>query len=502
MPQTIKRSNLIRKLDKALSRSNDLDFLTLCWKSHAFQMKRYDSINIIRGPGDFINFYSPNKPNIYPWILETLINEYYYCQQKILKKKRLNTESIKTIFYLQDILLEIENEDDRSSISRVGVIMEIHRLLHRQVEWQRGFIELNKFYRSSYLYSGDLCNIYFEEKYGLDLNQFIRLSFNLGSLLLEKPCLSTQSKIFTGENSLYKKAMDIISLSSEKMHKYSRDIRSRQGHIAYQKSILRRNPCIILENNYLVCPIPELIFYRVTAGLAFDFADANGSIRNEIARKFEEYCINLFKAAITEKNVLPEHEYKIKKNLIKSPDIFLNLCNSTVVVECKAHHMTYNAKFSENPKSSPDPKYGEMIKAIIQIWKYYKLIDENTVDNLLIHKIDLGIIITLDSWLSHSREIQNWIFEKANQKADEIGIEAKNRIKILFITINDLEDILRYLDEENFLKFLQIACAEDYRGHHLPALLDNEDICKSQNKSVQKLPENIKSIFPWWNVSD
>lgn len=106
--------------------------------------------------GKYMNF-SPDAVDgsagaplvIYPWQLETLVNEALLAPPRFdARGRKLVTQNFSAIYRLAKLIQRIEEADDRAFLESNDVLYELHRLTQRQFEWQRGFANMPRFYRT------------------------------------------------------------------------------------------------------------------------------------------------------------------------------------------------------------------------------------------------------------------------------------------------------------------------------------------------------------------
>ena len=80
---------------------------------------------------------------VYPWKLETMLNEVLTTPKLKLRpnrpNRRLDCRQFEAIARVANALTGLENAEDGLTLRRIDILREIHRLGQRQFEWQRGF---------------------------------------------------------------------------------------------------------------------------------------------------------------------------------------------------------------------------------------------------------------------------------------------------------------------------------------------------------------------------
>jgi len=194
-----------------------------------------------------------------------------------------------------------------------------------------------------------------------------------------------------------------------------------------------------------------------------------------------------------------ETTYRNGKNLLRTPDILISQGTKTeCVVECKAKRMTFEAKFGPDPASSAAAGYHEMAKAVVQIWRYAHDCRVGLTGNGPIPDA-IGVVLTLDEWLSSSKELQHGVIEQAHVLADSDTriIEAADRLATAFTSIRDLEIALAQGSDESLLRTLR-ELTGDYRGWLLQLAQENFIEPESEGRDYPFL-DQLGKVLPWWS---
>ena len=117
----------------------------------------------------------------------------------------------------------------------------------------------------------------------------------------------------------------------------------------------------------------------------------------------------------------------------------------TVAVECKSKKMTVGAKFSDNPLDDAKIGYDEMMKAVVQVWRFFSHVRRGLIPDHPVVGDAVGLVLTLDSWMEMFGSMRGETLARAEQfaaRADP-NIEPSDRRPVVFCPIDDLERTLR-----------------------------------------------------------
>ncbi|WP_246756714.1 hypothetical protein [Bradyrhizobium diazoefficiens] len=197
--------------------------------------------------------------------------------------------------------------------------------------------------------------------------------------------------------------------------------------------------------------LPALIIQRVTAGLYYDHVGGDSKIWREIGSRFESYCIELISKALPGTQPSGSFKYKFRR-AIDSPDIFLRDESGAakLAIECKAKKRSIIAKFSEKPLDDAREAFSEIIKGVVQIWRFHSHCRRSSEIKVIAHDA-AGIVLTLDPWLRISNHLDR-LMQEAHALAGRIDpdIIDEDRKPILFCSIQDLESTLAIASEASF----------------------------------------------------
>lgn len=506
----LRRDMFQRKLNSALAKADDESFFVMAWATQALQSKREENAKpYLEYPPEAVTTELGSPYSVHPWRLETLLNEVLAIPKlPVLQNhpnRRLNCRSFAAVRTVSNYLFELESAHDGITLRHLDVMKELHRLGQRTFEWQFGFISYPQFYRSAFLHSGELTRDFFLKRYGLSIPDFTLGCFILNAHFLGGPKLKRKFtlKIPGVSAEILKSTLNIISISHKEARLLAIKLRAGHEHISYKRSIFREFPCIVFDSDdeHFCAPLADLISLRGTSGIFYDVVKAGQNIRNEISSRFEKYCSELIQLMLPSHIVRGSYKYFFKKDEIESPDILLTQDEAiSVILECKATRMTYEARFSENPVESAPRGYDEIAKGVAQIWRFASHIRRGILPNEKLKTGTVGIVLTLDTWLAMASPMRAEVIAKAKniiKKDSDILIE--DQIPILFCPIADLERTLRKAGDTSFVSSVYAAATEEqYNGWMLSGVAD-----KVTPSSITITPypfeEKIADYLPWWN---
>ena len=413
-----------------------------------------------------------SRYDVHKWRLESLINEILLTQHKP-GLMPFNCLSYGAVADFSNSLQKLEVAEDSILFkSGADVLKQLPRLIHRQFEWQRGFLHRSQIYRSLFIYGHTDCAKYFLDRYRIPLVKFFNCGFAFYAVCLNSPGFASDYNFtMVGiDDATRDIAIGLLSMSHAQATIEAKQLRKNQTHAAYQKSILRTAPIISFGPNQerLRAPLPALIAWRITAGLYYYMIRGGDHISREIGERFETYCFELSKHMLSGFDVGSGVEYKLRGKPVHSPDVLIRDGGKVIaVIECKAKKMTFEAKFADDPIAEAKIGYAEIAKGIFQLWRFFSHCRQSLTGSELAADA-VGIVVTLDNWLEMSSELRNLVMKIASDMANgDNDIEISDRKDIAFCSIEELEVTLQHASPDEFIKAARESVSPRFFGWNL-----------------------------------
>ena len=343
-----KRAPILRaRLCAELSRTDPEAFLQLLWAAGVLQSGDPDPAKpFIRYPPEAATNDIGSRFAVHAWELEALAN------LSILTKRQEGPpltacEDFQRLSLFINALREFENVESGAYVEPGAIFEEMHRIGQRQFYWQRDHVNRPDFYRSIFLYGQGGAAEFFQQTYGLSVEDFTKAGFAVFAALARHP---THTRTFEiGElgvtRELVERTLGLTALPYDQAPEVLAQTIAAAGagnlQAAYQPSLLRRWPILAFgdHGDRLRAPLPTLLLHRFSSGLYYDLLVAGPGVRDEVARRFEAYCIAYIAAVLPELTVAPEYRYPRGgvADQVDSPDALISDGGLLqVAVECKA----------------------------------------------------------------------------------------------------------------------------------------------------------------------
>jgi hypothetical protein len=506
----------LSQVSKLFPRATDGQFLQMMWALDALCSRRPDAAALqLTFPPEAANQDVGSRYAIHHWELESLITLFLLTPPRGASSGRIPTFDCTKFGSVAELVNRLRKlEDTESAVYLSGtefnIFGEMHRIAQRQFHWQRGYWNLPNFYRYAFIYAQGKCAEYFEKEHGFSISAFSYVGFALIVQSTHTPWISRNLTVPEAglTKNVMEQALSLLLITVDRARKEIRKVAVQMNEkhgrplpTAFLPSILRRFPLISLneEVKTFVAPIAETLLMRVTSGLYYDLIRGGQELLNEANDRFEEYCCAYIDAQMERFEVSRAYRYEQKKgNSIDTPDLVVRDGERVaIIVECKATKLTYLAQFAENPFDADMKQYLQIANGVLQLWRFLS----HARRGLLHEPIDpntSAMVLTLDSFLTASRELRVKIVDHANLLADREGdIAEEDRRHVVFCPIQDLVEILRVSTEDEFLASVKIAGEEKYVDWEL------REISRAEQESVEKrvvkrFPFKLDGLLPWW----
>lgn len=505
MAKTGKQRRTKRRFIDTLLKVRHEEFFEAMWAVRALQSGRVAAgIRVIKDiPKEAATPDYRSQYAIFPWRIETILNELLAAgegREEDLRRKCLNCYSFNGIRHISNLMYNVECADDEEKLNgRTHILNEMHRLVQRQSEWQLGHVRHSSFYRTGFLYKGDLAKKSFAEKVGVDLDTFVKGCLHL-FILYQKYSSVTLGSV-EGSFGISRKEWEIIlrriSLPHGRAKAVAKELWDWKSHISYRKSFLRQWPLVSFSGKYY-CPLPELLMLRVSNGIYYDIISCDGAVRNEISKRFEEYVRRLLEETFFPCLPSPT-SYNVRKgHPVDEPDVLvLSDKEISLVIECKATRMSFEALFSDQPIEDAKRGYHEIVKGIFQIWRYVTHCRLGLTGRQVTPGAR-GMLMTLDPWMMTANLLQDEVMAKARAMLQEKVPDSlpQDQIPVVFCPVVELENVCQKATNNSFMECVKAASDEKFKGWHLSTV--HKELYPDVNENrPYAFREKISDVWPW-----
>lgn len=474
------------------------DFLILIWATYKLgRSPNAVSARAIQPPRDLRRANSFLELGVFPWELETLLNEYFVSARVEEPKRRLGSpdENWNQIALMLSKLRHLENSEFLYFGRSQSIWAEMRRIPHRQFFWQQDITNKLYLFRAAYLFGKEFDEIYYAD-YGSCFEKVFKTGFAYFAHFMSQPIAKdfVDLRELGIDEETNRAVLERLCLSIDAAKVED----ERPKYTGYRSSLLRPNPIIRTDDGSLFCPLVELLFERITLGLYYDLVKAGPEVMKAVSKNFENYVTLIFSEISGLDSVETEFVYKTGKEKILSPDVLgIRDGSLDMIVECKLKRMPVSMKFGDADLSGRI--VDDLAKAIVQIWKFH--------DDVCLGRVGLGysseteplgLVVTLDDWFTLNSAFVDYLLDKAREIAAEKihDFREEKEIPVAFMSIGDLEEIAGRASYDDLRRFVLLSTDTDLAGWNKAGLF--KDKISKNPRVAFKFLDDLDKVLPGW----
>jgi len=340
------------------------------------------------------------KGHIYPWDLDVIAREL------ILNAGSGGPNSLKRWNDLATVtnhLRRLDNLSTRFDGSAPNIMLELHRIGHRQFPWHNGK-GVNPVMRARKVFGTKELEAIANRELGMSAQQFLLMGAAIAGHFLKNSGMridrdfSTLGISHAAQQAFYARiARSLPDLRAE--------YRSQQRYNAdwqYVWNPLEATPLVQVDEVHIVCPVPPHLMRRTSAGLYYDLVDTDG-FANPFGCSFESYIGELLRATCPDPpfSILEERAYTIHGETHHGADWVLSDETGHIFIEAKTKRLSLGAK-NLTDAAALERDLETMAKAVVQDYK--NILDAKSGKT---HWTDNGrpifpLIVMLEDWFIFS----------------------------------------------------------------------------------------------------
>lgn len=502
----MRRKSYIRWLERA----DDAECLTLIWAVRALQSgNAHAARKYITFPKEAAMDGILGDHAIYPWELETFVTSLLTAAKdkpRHGRHHRSNCTTFTSISSLTNLLRDLEGAEYILRSRPEDIWEEMYRIGQRQFSWQRGS-NTEQLYRFAYVYGQGACGDFFEQANGLSVSDFLCLSLALLGVFFEKPWTEfPDPAVFGLPKVKMERTLELQAIELWEARNKARELNSKANgrlgkplRTAYMPSLLRQKPIVRIDRKLpaYIAPLPPLIMSRATAGLYYDMRQGPNHLLTEANARFEDYVRALLTSYLPELEAIKDGAYGPKGFQIEPPDCLVNDGGQVVlVIECKTTKLTFEAQYAENPMAVSPEGFEQIAKGIFQIWRFFSHVRREIYRTRPVSPNAIGLVLTMDGWMQMAAGLRKTVMDRAEEiAAKDANITKADMRRIVFASMQELNDTLAQTERPEFLAVLGHATADKYDGYGLPEVARDSGVDLVQ----KRYPLDVGALLPWWN---
>ena len=210
--------------------------------------------------------------------------------------------------------------------------------------------------------------------------------------------------------------------------------RLRQEHaldaeFAYRYSSLRQFPLVHTRyqgRDEIACPVPTLLFWRITSGLYYELKDQPGFFA-AFGPSFQSYAGDVLASRINhpEMRVLGEAEYHVGRQRKDTVDYFVTqMDGAALFVECKTMRLTWDSKAGITDLSALRRDILKLAKAVVQLYRTIHDYRQGLYPTLEFRpcRTIYPIVVTLEDWYFFGQTLGRMLAEEVSTLMQAINL--------------------------------------------------------------------------------
>jgi hypothetical protein len=439
------------------------------------------------------------------WELETL------CREAIIHAKEMDScpETFRRWSYFARAINRIKCIEGLIAgkfINPNNTLVELHRIAHRQFPWQ--FMRPNQILMTRYfkIYRHPPLDQIVTKVFGTDIQALYLTGLAFLGVYLENIALFYPPNIeIEGVTlELLQKFIDHFSLPVGTLREKLQKEQEMNDKFFYAYHSLRAYPLIRMnyqEHDSLVCPLPTLLFWRLTQGVYYEICKADGFAK-AFGDSFQNYVGEVIKMAITNAKikVYPEEEYCVGKHRKNTVDWIFAEEDAALFIETKTKRLIQDAKVEVSSEKALKEELDKMADFVTQVYKTIKDYQENQYPSFKYQKqiAIFPLVVTLEDWLAFGPKVLGHINEGVKNRLSEEGLPSSwlEEMPYSICAVHELEKTVQIINIEGIKRVMEPKVFDKEKKEWSLGPYAVGEFAEAA-KSVKFLfPEDFDRIFP------
>ncbi|MBI1980199.1 MAG: hypothetical protein HYS63_01250 [Methylocystis sp.] len=351
------------------------DSLYVIWAySQSLQVNGFNIPNDIQVDNAFLNA-APPQTILAEWTLELMAREVIRYADEVPRRGR-TLRQWATVAKIANAFCDLDREIYAQFCGRERIHLERMRIAHRQFVWQQHRFNWKPIIRYYKLFNRPDILAYTQQATGLSLEHIYLIGLCYLGNFLEHPRVAQRPDIqipgLTQEH--FDRFLAFTSLSRRQLANRLRAEHALDEGFFYRYSSLREFPLVRISHHgreEIACPIPTLLFWRITTGLYYTLKDVPGFL-SAFGASFEQYVGEILRRRITNRqmSLLSEEEFHLGPHRKDTVDwIVVQGDESALFVECKTKRLTWASKAGLSDLSALERDIQTLAGAVVQVYK-------------------------------------------------------------------------------------------------------------------------------------
>lgn len=366
--------DIYRPFRNLLSKFNTIDSLYVIWgysRNYTFNLDFPEDIDKLVG-------FNPNETDLnlrkyrggfFDHELEFLLREAIINCDFVKTKHSLKEgrNSIKLINYMRSTL-----SDGLSKKINIkdNLFVEFNRMAHNQFNWQMGY-NLKTVFRYNQIYSDAAVSTIIYNKLNLTPKQILLIGSLLfsyaGNNFITPMITSSTTDLITVE--MINTYLSHFSTTIDDVKHELKEYQQINENLLYTYNPLFAKP-IIIEKGGIICPMPMLIFWQMTAGIYYSICD-DADFSQAFGDSFQNYVGTVIQKSCNNENLKTFQEEIFGRQEKRTSDWIITDTDSILFIECKTKRMRLDSKTELDSNNGLNKDLKKMAEFVTQLYKTY-----------------------------------------------------------------------------------------------------------------------------------
>ncbi|MGM5022146.1 hypothetical protein [Tardiphaga sp. 367_B4_N1_1] len=364
-----------RKVKTTARQLSHRDSLYVIWAyCQSLQVNGFQIPGDIEVANQFLNA-QPRRGILAEWTLEQMAREVIRHADEEPRRGR-TLRQWGNVATIANALRDLEGAIYAQLVGGQRIQLEMMRIAHRQFVWQQHRFNWKPIIRYYKLFNTPQIVAHAQQATGLTLDEIYLVGLAYLGIFFGQP--RTTRQIDVQIPGLTQQHLDrflaFTSLTRTELANRLRAEHALDEGFAYRYSSLREFPLVQFSHqgrDEVACPIPTLLFWRMTTGLYYSLKDVPG-FPTAFGDSFQSYVGEVLRKRITSQQmaVLDEQEYHVGLRRKDSVDwIIQHGDEAALFVECKTKRLTWASKAGLTDLSALEQDIRKLAGAVAQTYK-------------------------------------------------------------------------------------------------------------------------------------
>ncbi len=427
----------------------------------------------------FLQAPNPVARKMFEWELDTLSQEIIlhaseWPAPETLRKWSYLAGAVNKLKDFENNLARLYPKDDT-------ILLELHRIAHRQFPWQRrpNAMWITRYYK---IFGDPGLDALIQRTIWLTARELYRIGLVLTGIYLDKFALTypPHIEIHGLDQAKLDRFLTHFAIDLDALKTKTAEVQQLNENYAYVFNPLRIYPLVWIEDRTrVVAPIPTFLFRRFTEGLYYEIRDEPG-FSDAFGGAFQRYVGEVITAANEGEvfRIYPEAEYHVGRARRDTVDWIVEERSGTVFVESKTKRLRLEAKTALTSREALESEMDKLAAFIAQVYRTIRdYRDGRYPQKRYLNEPLLPIVVTLEEWHAFGDLIQREIEQRVEAQLLSDGLPNGWLEEMPYVTcsIDDFESAIQIIARVGVAEVMaRRASNPEYKKWEFRAFLSQE----------------------------